>query len=186
MNLKLFLWSTLAMLTALSTNITAQQAGDGVGGVNTGVRKKPGGQHVGNAVTDDRGNFRFEHLPAGEYAITFTPPKRTANYFQQPHGNPAAMLVMTSYDGKPARMVLAKNYYESRSNTARLTVTNREGKPTDMGFTWDAISGAVTADLANSRAMKLTYPVARDEAGFICVAGGCAVSGQIVYGPPAK
>ena len=96
------------------------------------------------------------------------------------------MLVMTAYDSKPARMVLAKNYYESRSNTARLTVTGRDGKPTRVGFTWDSVRGMVTPDPTNAQVMKLTYPVAPNEAGFKCGVGGCSVTGQLVLGPPTK
>lgn len=186
MNSKTFLCPIVAALAVLSAHTSAQQGGDGVGGVNMGERKKPGGQLVGTAISDEQGHFRFPHVGEGEYAITFTPPKRTVANFHEPQGNPAAMLVLTAYDGKPARMVLAKNYYESRSNTARLTVTSREGKPTNIGFTWDSVSGTVTADAANSRVMKLTYPVAPNEAGFKCGVGGCTVTGQIVAGPPVK
>ena len=178
----------VAVLATLTAHTSAQQGGDGVGSINMGVRKKPHRELVANAITDDRGNFRFDHVREGEFAITFTPPKRTAANFHEPQSNPAAMLVLTAYDGKPARMVLAKNYYESRSNTARLTVTGtgREDKPINIGFTWDSISGRVTTDPANARVMKLTYPVAPNEAGFNCGVSGCTVTGQIVAGSPLK
>lgn len=188
MSSKTFSYPMVAVLAVLSAHTSAQQPGDGVDGVNTGIRKKPHGEQVASATTDERGNFRFDNLREGEYGITFTPPKRTASNFHQPQGNPASMLVLTAYDGKPARMVLAKNYYESRSNTARLTVTGkgREDKPINIGFTWDSISGRATADPANARFMKLTYPVAPNEAGFKCGVGGCTVTGQLVLGSPAK
>jgi hemolysin activation/secretion protein len=187
MNSKTFLYPIVAALAVLSAHASAQQPGDGVGGVDIGVRKKPGGQQVASASTDDRGNFTFANLREGEYGITFTPPKRAANNFHDPKGNAAAMLVLTAYDGKPARMVLAKNYYSNKpTNPNRLTVTGRDGKPTHIGFMWDSGSGTVTADPANARVMKLTYPVAPNEVGFKCAVGGCTVTGQLVLGPPAK
>ena len=176
----------VAALAVLSAHTSAQQQGEGVGGMNMGERKKPGGQLVGTTISDEQGHFRFPHVDEGEYGITFTPPKRVANNFHEPQSNPATMLVLTAYDGKPARMVLAKSYYESRSNTANLTVSGRDGKQTHLRFTWDSVSRTVTADPANSRVMKLTYPVAANEAGFKCGVGGCTVTGQLVLGPPVK
>ena len=185
MNSKTFLFPMVAVLAVLAAGVVDASLND-VGDIPVIVKKKAGGAQIATAATDDYGKFTIANLREGEYAIAFPPPKRTANNLYQPQVNPAAMLVMTAYDGKPARMVLAKNYYESRSNTARLTVTGRDGKPTHVGFTWDSISGTVTADPANSRVMKLTYPVAPNEAGFKCGVGGCSVTGQIIAGPPLK
>ena len=67
MNSKTFLYPVVAVLAVLSAHTSADQGGDGVGGVDSGIRKHPGGQLVASATTDDRGNFRFENLLAGEY-----------------------------------------------------------------------------------------------------------------------
>ena len=51
MNPKTFLYPIVAALAVLSAHTSAQQPGDGVGGVNMDVRKKPGGQQVASATT---------------------------------------------------------------------------------------------------------------------------------------
>lgn len=69
--------------------------GDGIGGVNVGIRKKPGRGYLSSAQTDASGNFTFADLAAGSYTLIFTIAK--AQQVVDPTG---------------------KSFYESRSNTA--------------------------------------------------------------------
>lgn len=71
--------------------------GEGIGGVDVGIRKRPGGQPAGSARTDASGAFAIGNLEAGSYTLVVSIPGG--------HRDPA-----------PDN---AKSYFESRSNTVR-------------------------------------------------------------------
>lgn len=79
---------TVAFSTLLL--IAAARAGDGIGGVDVGIRKKPGMQQIASQRTAKDGSFAFTNLSAGSYVLTVNVPNAS---------NPAA-----------------KSYFESRSN----------------------------------------------------------------------
>jgi len=71
--------------------------GEGIGGVDVGIRKRPGGQPAGSARTDASGTFAIGNLEPGSYTLVVSIPGG--------HRDPA-----------PDN---AKSYFESRSNTVR-------------------------------------------------------------------
>lgn len=88
----------IALFAALLLQASALDTpGNGIGGVNVGIRKKPGKDLLANATTNAEGNFTFTGLATGSYTLTVT-----MTPAQQQASNPNA-----------------KSFYESRSNTAR-------------------------------------------------------------------
>ena len=109
-------------LPQTSTPTAEMRPGEGIGSVEVGIRKRPGGQIAATTRTDAQGNFTFTNLPAGTYDISITRPA-------QPDPT-------------------AKSFFESRSNTARIDVSVRPGKSggtNPLIWTWTPASGEVVA-----------------------------------------
>jgi hypothetical protein len=65
----------------------AMKAGDPVGGVDVGLKKRPAGQLI-VARTDKDGKFRVDGLPAGTYELTVSiPANNTAKSFFESRSN---------------------------------------------------------------------------------------------------
>ncbi|MBS1812922.1 MAG: carboxypeptidase regulatory-like domain-containing protein [Acidobacteria bacterium] len=81
--------SIFALFVILSGNASAQKetvvpltAGQGIPGVDVGLKKKPPGIVIQQGKTDQQGNVSFGVLPKGRYAVTigFTEIKKSKNY----------------------------------------------------------------------------------------------------------
>lgn len=88
--------AVVALLTLLPTPLLAAP-GDGIGGVEVGIRKKPGGHPAGSARTDASGAFAIGGLEPGSYTLVVS-------------------IAGGHRDVTPDN---AKSYFESRSNTVR-------------------------------------------------------------------
>ncbi len=102
------------------------ESGQGIGSVEVGIRKKPGGQPAGSAMTDAKGAFSIGELGPGAYTLVVSIPGG--------HKNPV-----------PEN---AKSFFESRSNTARVggeLVLQFKGWPYSVSIGGPGVSGGAGA-----------------------------------------
>ncbi|MEA2163235.1 MAG: Carboxypeptidase regulatory-like domain [Thermoanaerobaculia bacterium] len=128
----------MALLVALLVPAAGWPApGDGVGGVEVGVRKKPGGgQIVRTTKTDARGAFSLDNLEPGSYTVIITIP-----------GAPPS----------PPQANVSRGYFESRSNVARAM---REGSNQVFRFTgWPYSVSVNGADVSGGNGTIVPSPV---------------------------
>jgi hypothetical protein len=152
------LLAVAGVLVAMLPLCVVAEPGQGIGGVEVGMRKKPGGQLVANTRTDQQGNFTFANLAAGDYAIMYGVPAVPAN-------------------------PTAKSFFESRSNTARVEVNVRPAKgggPPPRTASWTpATNTLVTANASNARSAAAPGEM------VIAVAAGDTVTGRVTEQAPA-
>lgn len=152
--------SAFALLAPQAT----MRAGEGIGGVEVGIRKKPGMQLVATQRTAGDGSFAFKNLPAGSYVITIEMPGA---------GNPAA-----------------RSYFESRSNTVRhIAVTLGDKTTFDLPVKDGAFVAARAAHDMNKniiRNIKARQSVEKPNEISIEISDGQQISGRVLAGAPTE
>ena len=151
MNLRNF-YCVPAVLLSLCVSSVYAAPGDGIGGVEVGMRKKPGEQKPATTRTDAQGHFTFANLAAGDYGVSLLAPVQ---------GNP-----------------MAKSFFESRSNTVRLKIRQAGGAVVDLAFVWNPATNAMMAASSNLR-MATAQTAGPGEAMFRIDRDGGSVQGQL-------
>lgn len=143
-------------------------AGEGIGGVEVGIRKKPGTRATERQTTAKDGSFTFKNLSVGSYVISISAPPST---------NPNA-----------------KSFFESRSNMRITLVTENADKTRSdpEQFEFVAKDGALAAakprhDVAMNSIRNIRARQARDKPNEITVdvVDGQSITGKITMEPPS-
>lgn len=145
---------------AASAPSTAElRPGDGIGGVDVGIRKRPGGQTAATTRTDAQGHFTFANLAAGSYDLVVTRPAQPSP--------------------------TAKSFFESRSNTAKVAVTLRSGTSgatRPLAWTWAPASGELVGGDSPGAMRGMSPPAGQQGAqksAVLDVSAGDTVTGQV-------
>lgn len=113
----------IALVTALFLPVAGWAGpGQGIGSVEVGIKKKPGGQPAGNTVTDAKGAFSLGELGPGSYILVISIPGGR----------------------KSPPLDNAKSFFESRSNIARIggeLVLQFKGWPYSVSISGAGVNG---------------------------------------------
>jgi Carboxypeptidase regulatory-like domain len=97
------------------TEASLMAAGQGIPDVDVVLKKKPGGNSVGNNRTDKDGSFSFENVPVGTYNLTFGAPKLSPVMA----GKVEVLVIVQQSEVRGADSSTAKTYTDSKLNTVK-------------------------------------------------------------------